>query len=330
MSNDLMIPESGIPAHILALGTAAVAADNDAALAGVSTGMPPRIKLNGTKFALVDADGTEKPFPASKLIIGPDENQYIPVVVLKAKPNLTKQFYLEKYDPSKEGVAPDCWSEDGVRPAAGVLTPLNDVCASCPKNAFGSGTGQDGSPSKGKACVDTKIVAVFVPGFGVFSLRIPPASLKNFGGFVKKLTSTNIPLTAIKMLIGFDPTASFPVLIFQFGGFVEEKALPKLQAMAGSPEVKEIVGDTTAPKTIAAPAPKPAAEEVIEVESEPVAPKKQASKKAAPKKQAPAPEPPPVEDDDMGLGLDDSTDEPGPEDQAAGPDDDDLAAALGL
>ena len=350
MSNDLMIPEGNIPAHILALGTAAVAADNEAALAGVSTGMPPRIKLNGTKFALVDADGTEKPFPASKLIIGPDENQYMPVVVLKAKPNLTKSFYLKKYSKDEEGASPDCWSDDGVRPAPGVLAPLADACASCPKNAFGTGTDADGNPTKGKACVDTKILAVYVPNFGVFSLRIPPASLKNFGGFVKKLTSSNIPLTAITMLLGFDPAASFPVLIFQFGGFVKEGALAKLQAMATTPEVKEIVGDGTAPKAIAAPAhaPKPASEETIDVPAGPTeeeikaaeAEKKKAEaaakrKAAAEKKKAEeeAAKAAAAKAADLDLGLDDGIDEPAPQEEVSaptGPSDDELAAELGL
>ena len=338
MANDLMIPESGIPAHILALGAAAAAADNADALGGVSTGMPPRIKINGTKFALVSADGTELPFPASKLVIGPDENQYMPIVVLKAKPALSKQFYLKKYNKDEEGASPDCWSEDGQRPAVGVVAPISEVCANCPKNAFGSGTDQDGNPTKGKACSDNKVLATFVPGFGVFALKIPPASLKNWGGFVKKLTSANIPVTAIKTFVGFEPTSSSPVLVFQFGGFVDEKAMPKLQAMAASPEVLEIIGGT-APTQKALPASQEVIDQPAEDEAKKNAVAAAAKKKAdaaAKKKKADeaaaaalaAKTPPPGDDLDLDMSFD-SGDTAPPVD-AGGTSDDELAAALGL
>ena len=342
MANDLMIPESGIPAHILALGAAAVAADNEAALGGVSTGMPPRIKINGTKFALVSADGTELPFPASKLVIGPDENQYMPIVVLKAKPALSKQFYLKKYNKDEEGASPDCWSDDGQRPAVGVVAPISEVCASCPKNAFGSGTDQDGNPTKGKACSDNKVLATFVPGFGVFALKIPPASLKNWGGFVKKLTSANIPVTAIKTFVGFEPTSSSPVLVFQFGGFVDEKAMPKLQAMAATPEVMEIIGGAAAAPTQKA---LPASQEVIDQPPAEDEAKKKAAADAAAKKKADAAAkkkkadeaaaaalaaktPPPGDDLDLDMSFE--SNDPAPSADAGGTSDDELAAALGL
>ena len=339
MANDLMIPESGIPAHILALGAAAAAADNADALGGVSTGMPPRIKINGTKFALVSADGTELPFPASKLVIGPDENQYMPIVVLKAKPALSKQFYLKKYNKDEEGATPDCWSDDGQRPGVGVVAPISEVCANCPKNAFGSGTDQDGNPTKGKACSDNKVLATFVPGFGVFALKIPPASLKNWGGFVKKLTSANIPVTAIKTFVGFEPTSSSPVLVFQFGGFVDEKAMPKLQAMATSPEVLEIIGGTApAPAQKALPASQevidqPPAEDEAKKNAVAAAAKKKADAAAKKKKAdeaaaAAAKTPPPGDDLDLDMSFD-SGDTAPPVD-AGGTSDDELAAALGL
>ena len=56
MSTALAITKETIPAYILARAAQA-AADNEAALAGVSTGGVPRIKMNGTMFSLVNAEG---------------------------------------------------------------------------------------------------------------------------------------------------------------------------------------------------------------------------------------------------------------------------------
>ena len=278
--NSLMIPNKAeIPAYILNPELARQA--NEDAAAGIGTGYPARIKLMGTKFAMVDGNGEEKPYPPSKMIIGPDENQYMPVVVLRAKKALQKAWYLKKYDPNADAFqAPDCFSNDGERPDPSSSSKQCETCAACPHNAFGSGMDQNGNASKGKACSDSKILAVFVPNFGVHSFKLPPASLKNFGLYVKQLSANGIPLGTVKTLVGFDLAQTYPVLVFKFGGFLKQDHMAQLEEMALSPEVDDIVkGISSTPSAPALPAPP-----------------KQVSKPAAP---------PPVEDDGMGLGLDD-------------------------
>ena len=274
MSNELTIPsKSDVPAYVLNPELARQA--NEEAAAGISTGYPARIKLSGTKFALVDGNGEEKPYPPSKMIIGPDENQYIPMVVLKAKKALQKSWYLKKYDPNAElAQGPDCFSTDSERPDPSSPIKQCDTCAMCPHNAFGSGTDQNGNATKGKACSDSKILAVFVPNFGVHSFKIPPASLKNFGLYVKQLSVNGIPLGTVKTLVGFDLAMSYPVLVFKFGGFLKQEHLPELEKLSLSLEVDEIIGGKPAVSAPALP---------------------------APPKQDKAPV---VEDDDLGLGLD--------------------------
>ena len=177
MSTEIMIPESSsIPAYILAMSKGGAAAENEAAMQGLSAGMPARIKMNGKDFALVDAGGEEKPYPKASLQAMEDGNLYLPMVILKAKPTISKQWYLEAYNPNAtEFKMPDCMSSDGVRPDAGVLDPQSESCATCPQNAFGSGRDQQGNPTKGKACTDNKIMAVLIPKHGIFQLAIKPA-----------------------------------------------------------------------------------------------------------------------------------------------------------
>jgi len=257
--NDLMIPDkAAIPSYILDPTLAKQA--NDEAAAGISTGMPPRVKLSMKQFKLVDAAGEETLFPPSKMIIGPDENSYLPVVVLRAKKPLQKAWYATAYNPNEDGKQPDCFSTDSERPDPTSLAVQSDLCATCPHNQFGSAVDQSGNAMKGKACADSKILAVFVPGSRkvetdpkVYQFKLPPASLKNFGMYVKQLSSAGIPLGTAQTLVGFDQTKDNPVLIFKFGGFLPEASLPKLAEMAALPETEDIIGGFNAPALPAPP-----------------------------------------------------------------------------
>jgi len=257
--NDLLIPDrTSIPSYILDPTLAKQA--NDEAAAGISTGMPPRLKLSGKQFTLVDSGGEETPFPAGKMVIGPDENAYLPMVVLRARKPLQKTWYATAFNPGEEGKSPDCFSTDGERPDPTSLAVQSDLCATCPHNQFGSGTDQNGNATKGKACADSKLLAIFIPGSRktetdpkVYQFKIPPASLKNFGLYVKQLSAAGIPLGTAQTLVGFDPAQTFPVVIFKFGGFLPEASLPKLSELAALPETEDIIGGFNAPALPAPP-----------------------------------------------------------------------------
>lgn len=253
-NNELMIPEaSEVPAYLRNPELARKA--NEDAAAGISTGFPARVKISGKSFVLVDGNGKEVPFPQSKLVIGPDENAYMPVIFLAAKKALNKTWFAAAYNPNMDGQAPDCFSLDGERPSPASPVKQAEVCAACPQNAFGSGKDQAGNPTAGKACADTKILAAFVSGFGVHQFKVPPASLKNFGLYVKQLSAAGIAFGHVKTLVGFDPTQSYGVYIFRFGGYIGEQLLPQLAKLAESPEVNEIVNPVTAAVATKAPSP---------------------------------------------------------------------------
>ena len=287
MAYEIMIPDAAeLPAHILNPELARQA--NEAAMANVSTGFPPRIKMGGKQFILVDGNGAETPIPMGKLFKGPDDNLYLKTVVLRAKAELQKRWYATKFDPSKEGVAPDCFSNDGVKPDASIPTPQCDTCAACPNNAFGSGSNENGAATAGKACTDNKMLAVFLPGQGVHELKITPASLKNWGMYVKALTSRGIPVGNVFTLVGFVSEATFPVLTFQYGGPVPESGIEKLAALAVSPEVEEIINQRITYQAKQVEAKKPAPTE---------------KPKAVPAKPKPAPKKEEPVDDGLGLDL---------------------------
>lgn len=262
MSNlDLMIPSMAeVPSYILNPELAKQA--NDDAAAGISTGMPPRLKLSGKQFTLVDANGDETAFPAGKMVIGPDDNAYLPMVILRAKKPLQKTWYATAFNPGEEGKSPDCFSTDNVRPDPTSPSPQSELCANCPHNAFGSGTDQNGNATKGKACSDTKTLAVFIPGSRktetdpkAYMFKIPPASLKNFGMYVKQLSAAGIPLGTAKTLVAFDLAQTFPVVVFKFGGFLPQDTLSKLAEIAALPEVEDIIAGMSSAPALPAPVP---------------------------------------------------------------------------
>lgn len=316
MSYEIMIPDvAELPAHILNPELARQA--NEDAAAGVSTGFPPRVKMGGKQFILVDGNGVETPIPMGKLFKGPDDNLYLKAVVLRAKKELQKRWYLEPFDKDKPGVPPDCFSNDGQRPDASIPAPQCDTCGACPNNAFGSGSNDSGAATAGKACADNKMLAVFLPNQGVHELKITPASLKNWGLYVKALTSRGIPVGNVFTLIGFVNEATFPMFTFQYGGAIPETGVAKLAALAVSPEAEEIVNQRITYQAKPAPVP----------EKPKAAAKAAAKPKAVPKKEEPV---------DDGLGLDDPSAQeaaqqaPAQEVAAGGLTDEEIAAQLGL
>lgn len=240
MSNELIIPEE-IPAYLTVADVDAARVANEEALDGLMPPMPPSIGISGTRFVLKKSDGTEESIKTTE----------IQVIVLRAKRELDKSYYATKYDPNKdEGNAPDCYSIDGVKPDPSSPLKQSESCAGCPQNVFGSGTGADGTPSKGKACSDNKILAAFYKG-EVYRFKIPPASLKAFAEYVRAVSSRGITLGNVVTTIGFNEKFTYAVLTFGFAGFVPEQHLGKLADLSEAQEVQDIIKA----KPVLAPAP---------------------------------------------------------------------------
>lgn len=267
-----------------------------AALAGGLAGSAefPRISIKGSRFRIIEG-GAETVLEDTKLS----------VVIVGANPRLSKTFYAKQWTPDSEPSSPDCYSLDGIRPHGESTDPQNDTCAGCPMNAWGSKITPMGQQIK--ACADQKRLAVVAsndPEGPVYLLQITPAALKGLGSYQKELQMRGIPVEAVKTVVTFDTDASFPKLMFKFGGFLDEGEYAAVEGLFGSDKVLEITGEkeTAAepkaeakPKAAAKPAAVAAKPKPAPVEEEAPAPKRGfGAKAAAPveeEEEAPAPKP---------------------------------------
>ena len=60
------------------------------------------------------------------------------VVIVGANPKLSKVWYESDWSPDRESSTPDCFSLDGIKPHENSGLPQNDMCVTCPQNAWGS------------------------------------------------------------------------------------------------------------------------------------------------------------------------------------------------
>lgn len=285
MSNVALIDKTNLPAYLQTVSTSSLA-ELLGGMESIGGGAPPTIALNGTRF-IVREGGNETTLNQLEL----------QAVILKAKPTIDKVWYATKFVPGQEAQAPDCCSSNGQTPDAGCALPQAQACAGCPQNVFGSGKDASGNPTKGKACQDSKSLALFANG-NVYRFKVPAASLKNLAAYVRLLLSNGLPADAVVTKIGFDPAFSFPVLTFTFGGVLDGAQYTKIQERKNDAE--DVLGVTLSQVALAAPAPAaPVAPVVAPVVAEPApvvveevveAPKKTRAAKpaAAPVEAAPA------------------------------------------
>ncbi len=241
--NQLTIPNVAVPAHLRNRGTRVALTENIAG--GLTTGSSfPKISIKASRFRIVK-DGTETPLPVLSL----------PTVIVGGNPRVSKAFYAEEYDGNTEAKAPDCSSLDGVRPNPDAKSPQAALCATCPKNAWGSKIGKQGQNLK--ACSDKKRLAVAAaddPSGDFYLLEVTPAAFKDFATYIKNLQMKGIALETVITNVSFDATASFPKLTFGFGGFLSEEAQEAIDARLDDPIIQEITGEAVVHTAQATPA----------------------------------------------------------------------------
>lgn len=250
-----------VPAHLAnRIGKPTVLAQS--LMGGISSGESfPRISIKGSRFRIVDGD--------AETVLN---TVALDVVIVGANPRLSKTWYEKPWDPDSEPSAPDCFSLDGVSPHIDSATPQNDLCASCPQNAWGSRVTPQGQQVK--ACADQKRLAVVAAddaGGPVYLLQVTPAALKGLNQYQKELAMRGIPPEIVKTTVSFDTDASFPKLKFGFGGFIEPDVQAVVDELFGAARVLEITGEKAAatPEVPAIEKPKPAAVKAVEPEPAP-------------------------------------------------------------
>lgn len=223
-----------VPAHLASrMGSQSALAQS--LTGGLSTGGEsiPRISIKGARFRIVDGD-TETVLDSTTL----------DVVIVGANPRLSKTWYSKQWTPDAEPSAPECFSLDGIGPDPQSANPQNDLCASCPQNAWGSKVTPQGQQVK--ACADQKRLAVVAADDAdgpVYLLQVTPAALKGLNQYQKELSVRGIPPEIVKTKVSFDTDASFPKLKFTFGGFLDEDVQTVVDNLFGSSRVKDITGE---------------------------------------------------------------------------------------
>jgi len=142
----------------------------------------------------------------------------IEVVVLKSATVVSKIFYENGYVEGSTA-APDCYSTNGVSPAAGAVKKQSQACATCPMNQWGSRITPAGK--QGKRCSDSKRLAVVplndIPNEvlgGPMLLRVPAASLNDLATFGDHMQKLGFPYFGFGMRVAFDAAEAFPKFVF--------------------------------------------------------------------------------------------------------------------
>ena len=254
-------------------------ADLNADLTSHAGGGFPVISIKGKAFAVV-RDGERT------LLRNPKDPESaatsLDVVLLKVNKGTSKVFYLKGYDKdTSEGQKPDCYSPDGIAPAADAENPQAKKCATCPHNQWGSRVSEKGA-TKGKACSDTVRMAVAPAGQlnDPMLLRVPPASIKALGEYGQSLAKRGVGYNMVVTKVAFDMEAESPKLTFKPVGLLDDDGWSQVQETIGSDVVSSILGTNPAPAV---------AKPVAEVDDEEEAPKP--AKKAAPEPEEEAPKP---------------------------------------
>ena len=195
-----------------------------------------RIRKGGEETNYVDANG--------------DAVQSLEFVLAKANPSLAKVYYSATFEEGSTG-KPDCWSADGIKPDANVLSPVAKTCAACPNNVWGSRVSDSGK--KGKKCADRRRLAVVGPADlatrGVdcekFLLHVPAGSLKGLAEYEKKvLTPKGIPYFAVVTRIGFDATQAHPSLTFKATRFLTEQEAAAILEIRDGDDIARILQES--------------------------------------------------------------------------------------
>lgn len=253
MSKDVVAFEAAsLPAHLASLFGGAAASD---LTANVGSGGFPFLSIKGKVWTIVrgkddrtvvtNADG--------------DPRSSIEAVVIKANPHLSKVYYARGYEEGSDA-KPDCYSADGIAPAADSEAPQAKKCAVCPHNQWGSKVTEQGG--KGKACSDSRRIAVAPVGQinDPMLVRVPAASLRPLAEYGSALMKKGIPYQAVVTKIGFDPEAASPKLTFKFVGFLTPEQAQQVKTVMDTDIVNQIIGGNggVVVEEESAPAPAPA------------------------------------------------------------------------
>lgn len=254
-----------------------------------------RVKQGENEQTLQDKDGNPR--------------TTFPMVIVGWSKYVSKTYYKSAYK-SGSDVPPDCRSMDGVRPDPDVPEPVNSVCATCPKNQWGSATTDNGS--RAKACGDGRRIAV-VPAWdlaneafdGPMLLRVPTMSLDGLKAFGQQLKDLRLPLRAAVVQTAFDPNNEYQKLTFKLVAQIGDAEDAKvIMDHAKSARVAEMLNPPVPPAAAPAAAGNVVPLRAADVPVQPAQTKPSANVQKAEVQPAPAPEAVAADMEDLLAGFD--------------------------
>lgn len=156
------------------------------------------ISLKSKKFAFPDGTKTGDP---------------VELVIVDFKS--VNQFFDTDYD-EKNPTPPACFaigdSPNDLVPSDNSPAKQCDTCKGCPMNEFGS-------RGEGKACSNTRLLAVLPPDATdetpIWTMRVSATGLKGFDGFVRTVQAGyQLPPIGVIATVSFDDDKSYPLLRF--------------------------------------------------------------------------------------------------------------------
>lgn len=251
-----------------------------------NAGSGKRISIKGGVFRLVSG-GKE---------LSQIEDRHLDVIIVRAAPAVSRQFYKSSYDPEAQASAPDCWSNNGEVPDASARNKQSETCAKCPQNIAGSGQGNS------RACRYQQRLAVMLPDdmdSGVYQLILPATSIfgkaegdkRPLKDYVTYLAAQTKPVNVDTLVtrMKFDTKAEQPKLFFAPVRWLDDSEYTEAKAAGDSEEAKRAVVMTAAAQDGAGQTTKPAPLDIGErpqaepQQDEPVAEKKPRGRPAKPK-----------------------------------------------
>lgn len=223
---------SNLPAHI-----ASIFQVSDDLSSGVGGGFPS-LSIKGKVFHIVRGD--DRTLVTNK--DDPDEPATsLEVVIVKANAAISKVYYTGGYTEGSDA-KPQCYSNDGIKPAADSEEPQSNSCATCAHNQWGSRITDNNGQAK--ACNDSRRIAVAPVGQinDPMLIRVPAASLKPLAQYNDLLKKRGVPYQAVVTKIGFDHSVAHPALTFKPVGFIDDTTAQQVADTASSDVVKNILG----------------------------------------------------------------------------------------
>lgn len=235
-----------VPDYLQGRGAGRAAQITQESTHGMGAPPVPFISIEGNRFTLVDASGTDFPVPTMGPIMttvdaagnqvgvqGSPVGHYLDCVLVDVNPEMSKVYFPDPYSPNQQNyLPPSCWSDNGVAPSTAALKPQALKCELCPHNVWGSKINALGN--KVKACDDVRKMGFYVPFLAergirtVFLLRLKGSSFRNWSNYADQVSKQRfgdrpMQVTDLITRIYFDQGdgKNVGILAFSWAGLVD-------------------------------------------------------------------------------------------------------------